>query len=104
VVGSANNQLADGAASAGRLAELGILYAPDFVANAGGLINIAEELAPGGYHPDRALAAVQRIFDTVTSVLQAAEAEGVTTAAAADRLAEDRIVALSAVHHIRPPA
>ncbi len=103
VVGSANNQLADGAASASLLAGLGILYAPDFVANAGGLINIAEELAAGGYHPDRARAAVERIFENVTSVLQAAEVDGVTTAEAADRLAERRIAALSAVHHIRPP-
>jgi len=103
VVGSANNQLADGAASAAALAEAGVLYAPDFVANAGGLINIAEELAPTGYHPDVALAAVRRVFDTVTSVLQVAEAGGVSTATAADRLAEDRIAALSAVHQIRIP-
>jgi glutamate dehydrogenase/leucine dehydrogenase len=103
VVGSANNQLAD-AASAGLLARAGVLYAPDFVANAGGLINIAEELAPGGYHPDLALAAVRRIFDTVTSVLHVAEVDGVTTAEAADRRAEHRIAALSAVHQIRPPA
>jgi glutamate dehydrogenase/leucine dehydrogenase len=103
VVGSANNQLAD-AASAGLLARAGVLYAPDFVVNAGGLINIAEELAPGGYHPDLALAAVRRIFDTVTSVLQAAQVDGVTTAEAADRRAETRIAALSSVHQIRPPA
>lgn len=103
VVGSANNQLADTAA-AGLLARAGVLYAPDFVANAGGLINIAEELAPGGYHPELAQAAVRRIFDTLTSVLQAAEAGGVTTAEAADRRAEHRIAALSAVHQIRPPA
>jgi glutamate dehydrogenase/leucine dehydrogenase len=103
VVGSANNQLAD--ASAGRLlARAGVLYAPDYVVNAGGLINIAEELAPGGYRPDRAVTAVRRIFDTVTSVLHAAEVDGVTTAEAADRRAEQRIAALSAVHHIRPPA
>jgi glutamate dehydrogenase/leucine dehydrogenase len=103
VVGSANNQLADGVASATAVADAGILYAPDFVANAGGLINIAEELAPGGYRPDRARLAVERIFDTVTSVLQTAEVDGVTTAEAADRLAETRIAAVSAVHHIRPP-
>ena len=103
VVGSANNQLADGVASARLLADAGVLYAPDFVANAGGLINIAEELAPGGYRPDRAGTAVQRIFETVASVLQAAAADGVTTAEAADRRAENRIAALSAVHQIRPP-
>lgn len=104
VVGSANNQLADGLASARLLADTGVLYVPDFVANAGGLINIAEELAPGGYRPDRAAAAVRRIFDTVTSVLQAAEEDGVTTAQAAERRAEDRIAALSAVHLIRTRA
>ena len=104
VVGSANNQLADGGASARALSGAGILYAPDFVANAGGLINIAEELAPGGYRPDLAQRAVERIFDTVTSVLQTAEVDGVTTAEAADRLAESRIAALSAVHQIRPPS
>ena len=103
VVGSANNQLADGAASARLLADAGVLYAPDFVVNAGGLINIAEELAPGGYHPDLARAAVQRIFDTLTSVLSAAERDGVSTAEAADRRAQDRIAALSAVHQIRIP-
>ena len=101
VVGSANNQLADGLASARLLADAGVLYAPDFVANAGGLINIAEELVPGGYRPERAAAAVRRIFDTMTSVLQAAEEDGVTTAEAAERRAEDRIAALSAVHLIR---
>jgi valine dehydrogenase (NAD+) len=103
VVGSANNQLADGVASARLLADAGVLYAPDFVANAGGLVNIAEELAPGGYHPDLALAAVRRIFDTVTSVLNVAEEDGVTTAEAADRRAEDRMAAVSAVHQIRIP-
>ena len=103
VVGSANNQLAD-ASAAGLLARSGVLYAPDYVVNAGGLINIAEELAPGGYRPDRAQTAVRRIHDTVASVLQAAEVDGVTTAEAADRRAERRIATLSAVHLIRPPA
>ncbi len=103
MVGAANNQLAEGVSSARLLAEAGVLYAPDFVVNAGGLINIAEELAPGGYRPDRALTAVQRIFDTLTSVLQAAEEDGVTPAEAADRRAEDRIAALSAVRQIHTP-
>ena len=104
VVGSANNQLAGGVESARLLAEVGVLYAPDFVANAGGLINIAEELAPGGYRPERAAVAVRRIYDTVGSVLQAADDDGVTTAEAADRLAERRIEALSAVHLFRTRA
>ena len=49
------------------------------------------------------LAAARRIFDTVTSVLNVAEEDGMTTAEAADRRAQDRMAALSAVHHIRIP-
>src|SRR4051812_39186351 len=90
VVGSANNQLADPACG-DLLGGAGVVYAPDYIVNAGGVINIAEELSIGGYHRERAYAAVRRIFDTTTAVLATAEVEGVTTAVAADRLAERRI-------------
>ena len=100
VVGSANNQLAD-PSCAKLLADQGVLYAPDYVVNAGGIINIAEELSPAGYHPDRALAAVRRIFDTTTAVLETAQGEGITTAEAADRQAERRVDAIGRVHQIR---
>jgi valine dehydrogenase (NAD+) len=100
VVGSANNQLRDlGAAKL--LSEAGVLYAPDYVVNAGGLINIAEELAPGGYRPERAEAAVRRIFDTTAAVLAAAGSEGCTTAEAAEQLAERRIADVARVRQIR---
>ncbi|MBA2279761.1 MAG: Glu/Leu/Phe/Val dehydrogenase [Acidimicrobiia bacterium] len=95
VCGAANNQLAtddDGA----RLAEAGILYAPDYVVNAGGVVNIAEEQAPGGYDPDRARARVERIGDTVRRVFALADGHGIVPAAAADRLAEDRLAAAQA--------
>jgi leucine dehydrogenase len=98
VVGSANNQLADDAC-AQLLADAGVVYAPDYVVNAGGVINIAEELR--GYHRERAYANVRRIFTTTTTVLETAEAEGITTAAAADRVAESRIAAISGVQLIR---
>ncbi|HEX2273307.1 MAG TPA: Glu/Leu/Phe/Val dehydrogenase [Acidimicrobiales bacterium] len=100
VVGAANNQLADDG-SAKLLDDAGILYAPDYVVNAGGVINIAEEMAPGGYRPDRALAAVRRIFDTTTALLARAAADGVSTAEAADRLAEQRVEELARVRLIR---
>ncbi len=100
VVGSANNQLSD-PGSAKLLGEAGVLYATDYVVNAGGLINIAEELAPGGYRPERAEAAVRRIFDSTAAVLSLAEADGVTTAEAADRLAERRIEDVARVRQIR---
>ena len=98
VVGAANNQLAD-ETSAEAVQEAGVLYAPDFVVNAGGVINIAEELV--GYHRERAYAHVRRIFDTTLHVIKTAETEGITTAAAADRLAERRIQELGNVSLIR---
>jgi leucine dehydrogenase len=100
VVGAANNQLAD-PGCAERLAEAGVLYAPDFVVNAGGVINIAGELGPRGYHRERAYAQVRGIFDTTRKVIATAEAKGITTAAAADQLAEERMAQLGHVHLIR---
>jgi leucine dehydrogenase len=100
VVGSANNQLAE-PADAERLAAAGVVYAPDYIVNAGGIVNIAEELSPAGYLQARAWDRVRRIFDTTATVLQTASDEGITTAAAADRLAEARIAALGGVGHIR---
>ncbi len=93
VVGSANNQLED-EADGERLRQRGVLYAPDYVVNAGGVINIAHE--PGGY--DRAIAYrhIEGIHDTVLRVLDLAEEQGITTALAADRLAEQRIDGASA--------
>ena len=103
VVGSANNQLAEPAV-AKLLAEADVLYATDYVVNAGGLVNIADELSPGGYHPDRAYAAVQKIYDTTTALLAVASSDGISTAEAADRLAERRIEELARVHQIRTSA
>lgn len=90
VCGAANNQLAaDGDDE--RVAARGVLYVPDFVANAGGVINISEE--PAGYDHDRAMRHVAQIEQTVTRVLTRADDDGITTAAAADRLAEERLAA-----------
>jgi glutamate dehydrogenase/leucine dehydrogenase len=88
VVGCANNQLAT-PQDAQRIADSGVLYAPDYVVNAGGVINIAEE--KGGYDRARAEERIRGIRDTVLQVLDLADAEGITTAAAADLLAERRI-------------
>lgn len=90
VVGSANNQLAT-PLDAQRIHDSGVLYAPDYVVNAGGVINIAQE--KGGYDRARADEHIRRIHDTVLRVLDLADAEGITTAAAADLLAERRIEA-----------
>ena len=102
IVGAANNQLAD-AASAVALAEAGVLYVPDYVVNAGGLIAIAEELAPRGWQHDRAIAAVRRIFDTTAMVLADADAKGIPPVQAADRMAEQRLELIGGLSRIRIP-
>jgi leucine dehydrogenase len=88
VAGGANNQL-DSSEHAKLLEEAGILYAPDFIINAGGLINVADELR--GYDAKRALAQVDAIFHGLRRVFSIAKLEKITTDEAAHRLAEDRI-------------
>jgi leucine dehydrogenase len=90
VCGCANNQLATDA-DGERLSAAQVLYAPDYVVNAGGVINIADELSPEGYHRDRAWAKVATIHDTLLRVFAVADEEGITPAAAADRIAERRL-------------
>jgi leucine dehydrogenase len=85
IAGAANNQLADESLDAD-LAARGILWAPDFVANAGGIINISLELAPGGYDPKAARVKVRGIADTLRTIY-AASAGGVTPLSAAIALA-----------------
>jgi leucine dehydrogenase len=90
VAGSANNQcLAD--EHGDFLQQRGILYAPDFVINAGGVINIAVELAPEGYDEGRAVEKVHRIYPTVRHVLDMAAQEHLPTHRAALRLAERQL-------------
>ena len=89
VVGGANNQLATSGV-AERLAAAGTLYVPDFLANAGGIINIAEEA--GGYDRARALQAVGRIGETTATVLERAEGRGITPLAAAEELVAERLL------------
>ncbi len=88
VCGAANNQLAH--PGVGKLLEdRGILYAPDYCVNAGGLVQVADELE--GFSFDRAHQRASRIFETTRSVLQRAASDGVPPAVAADRVAERRI-------------
>jgi leucine dehydrogenase len=88
VAGSANNQL-ERPDHGKALAELGILYAPDFVVNAGGLINVADELH--GYKPERARASVENVYRTLREVFTIARENHLSTAEGADRFAESRI-------------
>ena len=84
VCGCANNQLAEPGCDES-LAEAGVLYAPDYCVNAGGIINISEELR--GYARERAETGLRHIYDATLAVFAQARAEGITTAAAADRVA-----------------
>jgi leucine dehydrogenase len=90
IAGAANNQLAtesDGELLAAR----GILWVPDFVANAGGIINISVELEPEGYAPDRAEGRVRAVGDTARTVLDHADATGASPLAAAMEIARRRV-------------
>jgi valine dehydrogenase (NAD+) len=88
VCGAANNQLAHPGVEK-QLADRGILYAPDYVVNAGGLIQVADELH--GFDFERARARASLILDTTREVFALAESEGVPPAVAADRIAERRM-------------
>lgn len=88
VTGAANNQLLEDR-HGDALEERGILYTPDYVANAGGVINVYSELT--GWSRDRALRKADEIYETVLSVFKLAKDRGIPTYQAADRVAEQRI-------------
>lgn len=101
VAGSANNQLAteeDGR----RLSDRGILYAPDFVVNAGGVINVYDELL--GYSKTRALHRVDGIYDATLRILETARERDITPHEAALHVAERRMEEIGALNRMRPVA
>jgi leucine dehydrogenase len=90
IAGAANNQLAE-PSLADALDDRDILYAPDYVVNAGGVINIGFEFRPEGYDEADALAKVETIEHTLTEVFRIAHQDKVSTVAAAEKLADDRL-------------
>ncbi|USK58733.1 branched-chain amino acid dehydrogenase [Peribacillus asahii] len=88
IAGSANNQLKN-SLHGEQLHERGIIYAPDYVINAGGVINVADELI--GYNRERALKKVENIYDNITKVFEIAKRDNIPTYKAANRMAEERI-------------
>lgn len=98
ICGGANNQLAE-PRHAEAVEARGLFYAPDYVANGGGVINIYGELQ--GWSAARALEHAGGIYDTVLRVAELSRRERITTAAAADRLAEERIAAVARLRRIR---
>ncbi len=102
VAGAANNQLAD-EQHGEALADAGILYAPDYVINAGGVIQVGDELHPDGWSQARVTARVEGIGDRLAAVFQRARADRLPTAVAADRVAEERIATIGRLRSIHLP-
>ena len=94
VAGAANNVLAE-ARHGDELHRRGILYAPDYVINAGGLINVCGEL--NGWSAERSMRKAGDIYTTLIQIFELAEAEGVPTYVAADRIAERRIASVGTI-------
>ncbi len=96
IAGSANNQLLT--EEHGRqLAKKGILYAPDYIINAGGLIQVADDLY--GVNKERVLAKTARIYDAILETYKPADLDGITTMEAANRMCEQRIRARGKRNH-----
>ncbi|MBX2800913.1 MAG: leucine dehydrogenase [Myxococcales bacterium] len=99
IAGGANNVLANEVADCARLAERGIVYAPDYVVNAGGLMSVYAELR--SFPAEKAMSDAEQVFNTVKRVLRKAEDEGVSTITASNRLAEERIEAVAHLQRLR---
>jgi leucine dehydrogenase len=98
ICGAANNQLADETYHGEAVGKQGILYAPDFVVNAGGIINVYYELE--GYNRERAMTHAENIYETTYNLFQLAKKEGIPTYMAANRLGEKRIEAIARINAI----
>lgn len=98
ICGAANNQLAEEKKHGELVMSKGILYAPDFVVNAGGIINVYYEL--DGYNRERALAHAEKIYDTTWNIFQTAKAQNIPTYAAANKLAEQRIESIAKINAV----
>jgi len=89
VAGAANNQLADEWRDGETLKKMGILYAPDFLINAGGLINVYSEIAK--YEREESIRRTEEIYNTTLQIFRTSELESITTHAAALKIAKERI-------------
>lgn len=94
--GAANNQLKEDR-HGDILYDKGILYAPDFIINAGGVMNVADELLEGGYNRNRAMRKVETIYGNIEKVIAISKRDNIPTYKAADILAEERIAVIRKV-------
>ncbi|WP_404452959.1 branched-chain amino acid dehydrogenase [Virgibacillus necropolis] len=93
IAGSANNQLKK-TEHGDIIHEKGIVYAPDYVINSGGVINVADEL--NGYNAKRAMKNVESIYDILLKIFEISKRDNIPTYVAADRMAEERIASVKA--------
>jgi leucine dehydrogenase len=91
IAGAANNQLRE-ERHGDILQEMGVVYAPDYIINAGGLINVADELQ--GYNRERAMKKVETIYNSILKVFEIAKRDNIPTYKAADRMCEERIASM----------
>ena len=99
VCGAANNQLAHPGVEK-LLADRSVLYAPDYVVNSGGVIQVADEIGIGGFDFERAKKKASGVFDSTLRIFRTAAEEGVPPSVAADRLAERRIAEVGRLRSI----
>lgn len=102
VAGGANNQLDDEQRDGETLTEKGVTYAPDYVINAGGLINVYSELK--GYPREKAMQDAANVFNTIKRVINMAKSESTTSVMAANKVAEQRIEAVGRLKRLHIPA
>jgi leucine dehydrogenase len=94
VCGAANNQLANDAMGV-EIEKRGILYAPDYAVNAGGVMNVSLEI--DGYNRERAMRMMRTIYYNVGRIFEIAHRDGIPTYKAADRMAEERIATIGRI-------
>jgi leucine dehydrogenase len=100
ICGGANNQLKDAKVHGKMLQDKGIVYAPDYVANAGGVINVSYEVSEGGYNEEASLRSIGLIYVRMLEILRTSEETGQLAHNCADRMAEARIEAIKSIKGI----
>ncbi|MBL1180687.1 MAG: Glu/Leu/Phe/Val dehydrogenase [Bacteroidetes bacterium] len=95
IAGAANNQLADEKVHGVKVMDKGIIYAPDFLINAGGLINVNSEVE--GYGRERSMEMASNIYNTTLDIIKKSKSENIPTYLAANQMAESRIEAIGKV-------
>jgi leucine dehydrogenase len=101
VAGSANNQLEDEERHSRMLQERSILYAPDYIINAGGVIQVIDEIQ--GYNPERVKMKTERVYGRLLHIFEMAKKEGILPLEAANRYAESRIREIQKVKRLYVP-